>query len=422
MPEISEDLLQFIWQYRLLKPIPLITASGKELSVLRQGELNRDSGPDFFNAQINLGGLVLAGNIELHVRSSDWHRHGHHNDDAYSTIILHVVYVNDEAEHNAFELLELKPYISEAVLEKYKDFEKPGNKIPCSALLGQVNDFAFTSWAERMAVERLETKMEDLDAMFNVCKGDYLQVFYVLMLRNFGFKVNSLPFEMLALQLPLNILLRHRENEKQIQALLLGMAGMLDEHFREHELHKVQNEFEFLKVKYGLVPLDKKLFKFARTRPANFPGLRLAQFAALVCKSTTLLTRPTHCLAYNDLLNALMVSPQGYWSRHYSAGGEATHKDLTVGLLSAENIIINTIAPFLFYYGRKHKQEALEQQALHLLETCGFENNIKTKLFSAKKPVLNSASTSQGLIHLFNHYCSKKGCLKCGIGASILKT
>lgn len=421
MPEVSEDLLHFIWQYRLLKPVPLITLSGNEVKIIRQGALNRDSGPDFFNAQIKLNNMVLAGNIELHVRTSDWRRHGHQHDPAYENIILHVVFQHDEAHDSATEVLELKHYVSEEILEKYSGFERSGETIACAAQLGRVNRLTVASWVERMAVERLEHKVKGVDTVYEACDKDLAQTFYILLLRNFGFKVNSQPFEMLALQLPVNVLLRHRDNEAQVQALLLGMAGMLDEHFSDKNLQQTQNEFEFLRAKYKLVPLEKKLFKFSRLRPANFPGLRLAQFSALLCSGHQLLTSPHECRGYSSLMELLMVKPQGYWSHHYNASGEASKKELMLGTASAENIIINSIAPFLFFYGRRFGKEEPEQHALKLLEQCAFEKNAKTKLFGTQKEVLKTALAGQGLINLYDQYCTKKACLKCGIGAAILK-
>ncbi|MES2678477.1 MAG: DUF2851 family protein [Bacteroidota bacterium] len=424
MPDFNEKLLQFIWQHRLLKPGPLFTAAGNEVVVLKPGDLNTDAGPDFFNGQILLNGLRMAGNIELHLKTSDWLKHGHQQDKNYDTIILHVVYEHDttlqQNLNNNVEVLELKTHIPEKTISVYNQLISSGSKLPCATQLKNVNELKLIAWMERMTVERLEEKVSRIVELAGSFDGNYTQTFYTLLLRNFGFKVNALPFEMLARQLPVQLLLKHSDNLLQLEALLLGMAGFLEEQVVDKQLQQLQNEFEFLRHKYQLIPLQKEIFKFSRLRPANFPDLRLGQFALLLHKKRELLTNPQSFISVAEIKNIFKLQPQGYWKNHYTIGGKTLEKDLALGETSAENIVINTLAPFLFFYSKKFAKPRLSDLAIELLANTAFEKNAKTRLFDARKDSLRSAADSQAVINLYDHYCVKKKCLNCGIGTSVL--
>jgi hypothetical protein len=425
MLKFNEDLLQFLWQYKLLLPLPLITTSGKEIFILKNGELNKDSGPDFFNAQIKIDEVVLVGNIEIHLKTSDWLKHKHQQDKNYDTIILHVVYEHDidlaQNQTNNVEVLEVKKLIAESTIETYNQLNSSKDKIPCSNQLATVNDIKFIAWLERMTVERLEGKIKLIENYFKSVNGDYTQTFYFMLLRNFGFKVNSLPFELLAKNLPITTLLKHSDNLLQLEALLLGTSGLLEDQFEDKYILQLQNEFDYLKNKYRIIPLNKEIFKFSKLRPANFPTIRLAQFARLINSKPGLFIAPYDFSNYEEIVVSLKINLDGYWKNHYNMDGNLTSKDLTLGLSSIENLIINTFAPFYFFYSKRTGKEEIGDLAIELLNKCDFEQNTKTKLFLDKKAILKTAADSQATINLFDNYCTKKACLKCGVASSLLK-
>ncbi len=425
MLKFNEDFLQFLWQYRILKPLPFITVSGKEISIIKTGELNKDSGPDFFNAQIKVENVTLAGNIEIHIKTSDWLKHKHQQDKNYDNIILHVVYEHDiqlpQNTNNNVEVLELKDLISDNTLEAFRQLNASKTTIACHNQLATVNDLKFFGWLQRMTIERLEAKVNLIENYFKAVNGDYTQTFYFLLLRNFGFKVNSLPFELLAKHLPITILLKHSDNLLQLEALLLGSAGLLDKQFEDKYVLQLQNEFDYLKNKYKLIPLNKEVFKFSKLRPANFPTIRLAQFAKLINANPALFMAPYNFSNYDDITLAFKINLEGYWKNHYNMDGKVTSKDLALGLTSVENLIINTFAPFYFFYSKRSGKEEMTELAIELLNKCDFEQNAKTKLFAEKKTSLKTAAESQATINLYDNYCSKKACLNCGIAAALLK-
>ncbi len=414
MPRLPENLLQFIWQHRLLKPADLRTTAGSELLVLSPGSLNRDAGPDFFNARIKLNGLELAGNIELHVNTSDWLKHGHQGNKNYDTIILHVVYEHDldlaQNTKHGVEVLELKHLVHKSALDNYEQLQQAKNKLPCTGLLKHVPDLKFTAWLERMAVERLEHKITRLEELYGFFNADYTQTVYALLLRNFGFHVNAEPFERIARHLPVRLLLKHADNLQQLEALLLGTAGLLEDQFGDKHSQQLQNEFEHLKNKYNLLPVQKEIFKFSKLRPANFPGVRLCQMALLIHTNSELVSHPQRYNSYGLLKEALQLKREH--KTHIPAPGKE----------AIDTIIINTFAPFFFFYSRKTLQPAFLDLALDLLRQSGFEKNNKTRLFASRQQALAHAADSQGLINLYDNYCSKKQCLKCGIAASMLQS
>lgn len=425
MFDFKEELLQFIWQHKLLKPMPLITTSGKEIEIIKTGDLNKDSGPDFFNARIKINELFLAGNIEIHIKTSDWLLHKHQKDKSYDNLILHVVYEHDKELNqntlNNVEVLQIKNLIPESVFTIYKNLVNSKNTLACAGQLDQVDDLKFTSWLQRMFAERLELKVYRIDELFSANGSNYSETFYTLLMRNFGFKVNALPFELLAKQLPLSVLIKHANNLLQLEALLLGTSGFLEEQYSDEYIRNLQNEFEYLKIKYKIVPLQKEIFKFSKLRPANFPTLRLAQMARVIFLNPGLFQSPVEFDSFRKIESAFNVNMAGYWKRHYTLDGTNNEHNLKMGNDSITSIIINSFAPFFFFYYKKTGIPKFENLSFKLLEACKFEANAKTKLFKTKKILLKNGADSQALINLHDNYCIKRKCLNCGIAAAILK-
>lgn len=422
MYNVKEELFHFIWQYKLLNTKKFYTESGQELEIIKPGELNHDSGPDFFNAKIKLGNLTLAGNIEVHVNASDWNKHRHDNDAAYSNIILHVVYNNDSKQksHGNFELLELKKYIDEGVIKNYNNLIRSKNALACHRHLAEVNTLKLQSWLQRVLIERLEKKTEYIKQQFEKNSNDYSVALYITLAKNFGFKVNAEPFENLARILPLSTLLKHANNLFQLEALLFGCAGMLEKSYKEKYLQQLQNEFEFLKHKYNLRTLKPESWKFMRLRPANFPSVRLWQFAKVIHHNSDLFNNPEKYNTISALTAALRHAPDNYWKTHYNPGGKEQKEIGVMGKNSIENIMINTIAPYLFFYAKQTGKDTDLSNALMCFDEIPFETNIKTRHFIKAGLKLKTSGESQALIQLFDNYCKTKRCLSCGIAAQLL--
>ena len=421
---MREELLHFIWNYKLLKTRELTSISGAKIKIFHQGELNRDAGPDFFNAKIAVDGITLVGNVEIHVHSSDWLKHGHENDKAYNNLILHVVYKCDKEipqnkKHNV-ETVELKNYIDAGILKKYNSLLSSASALPCSKQIKNVEPIKIQSWLQRMLAERLETKTDYVKHIFAASQNNFSQTLYLILARNFGFKVNSEPFELLAKHVPLQVALKHSSNLFQLEALYYGCAGFLNKSYKTKYLQQLQNEFEFLKNKYKFIELDASLWKFLRLRPANFPTVRLWQFAMVIHKCNELFRNPEQFNSVETLHKAISHPNEGYFSNHYKLDGPEVRTIKGLGKNSVENIMINTIAPFLFFYGKQTANDHFIQAAFECYSELPFEDNVKTRHFTKAGLKFKTAAESQGIIQLFDNYCKNTRCLECGIASNLL--
>ncbi|MCW3120861.1 MAG: hypothetical protein JWQ38_353 [Flavipsychrobacter sp.] len=420
---MNEALFQFIWQYSLYRVTGLHTVEGEPLTVIHSGRLNKDAGPDFLEAKIKIGTTTLVGNVEMHIKSSDWLKHGHQNDPAYKNLILHVVYENDvpDVAKNT-PVLVLKDSIPAHLISKYAVLMHAPQKLPCAGQHSGVKEITKEAWLSRMLAERWEQKLADWNVMLENSTEDWRNLLYWRMAANFGFKTNATPFLLLAQSLPLNLPVKQRENLTQIEALLFGQAGMLDEDFEDDYPRELQKEYDYLKKKYNLRPIPKHLWKFLRMRPANFPTIRIAQFAALIHKSIHLFSQIIETHSVKEIEPLLDVTASSYWDTHFQfdvAQTRATPKSL--GKTSIENIIINTIAPIQFLYAARQDTHALQEKSLQLLEAVPAEKNNITALWEDHGWKAKSAAQSQALIQLYNNYCSQKRCLECTVGLNIIR-
>ncbi|MBE7175249.1 MAG: DUF2851 family protein [Mucilaginibacter polytrichastri] len=420
----QEDLLHFIWKYRLYDPEQLCCADGQPLRIVYAGQHNTDAGPDFLHAQIRIGETLWAGNVEIHMRASDWIRHGHDHDRAYDNVILHVVYEHDgeicRTDGSGIAVFTLKNRVSDAFLLRYHQLLDAQQRfIPCENAISQVDEFHRRNWLERVAIERLTCRSEKVLDTVQRNKGDWEESTYQLLARNFGFHVNADPFEWLAASLPLKILGRH--NTQQIEALLFGQAGMLTADLADQYPAVLRKEYLFLQKKQKLDALPLHIWKFARMRPLNFPTLRIAQFSGFIARQPAVFQ---HMLSLKDpdQLAALFsgVKTAAYWNEHFRFDKTSLFQEKNIGIESANQLLINTIAPVLFAYGRYTQKPQIVQQSIQLLEILPPENNKFIAGFVNLQVKPASAQDSQALLQLKQAYCDKRKCLDCGIGNRIL--
>jgi len=422
---MNEAFLSFVWKYRLYGT-NLQTTSGEPVTVIKTGEQHKNSGPDFFNARIRIGETLWAGNVEVHVRTSDWYRHHHQTDKAYSNVILHVVYEADSDiivnDASSIPTVALRNDIDEEVYQKYKQLTASDLKIPCSRHLENVGQTILISWLDRMLVERLETKSASIEHALLANNGDWEDAFYQMLARNFGFGINGEPFEMLARILPRHIIRRHADDALQVEALLFGQAGFLDRDFKDEYPLKLKQEFEFLRKKYLLVPMQKHHWKFLRMRPGNFPTIRISQFSNLIVRYGTLFNSIRNTNTVHEITNMLEVKTSSYWSDHFVFDKPAKFAPRFLGLDSARNIIINTIVPYLFYFGKNRGDTLSCDKSFSLLHSLPSESNGILNQWMEYGIKADNAFEGQALLHLYRNYCTHKNCLNCSIGKSILKS
>lgn len=422
---MTEDFLYYQWKYKLIDPNQRLT-SGETIVIIDPGQRNENSGPDFFNARIRIGDTLWAGNVEIHVLSSDWMNHGHQHDKAFDNVILHVVYRHDREirNKNRFPIptLELEGKISTELFAVYQQLMINRSWIPCAHLLPYASLLAVHGWLDRLIVERQERKVAEIRQSLVFTGNDWNESFYQLLGKNFGFRVNAVAFHLLVKSLPLSIINRHKGDHFQIEALLFGQAGMLKQGYRSQYYLKLKREYEFLSAKYSLSPMDGHVWKFMRMRPSNFPTLRISQFAALLSGSSFLFSTILEVESFNELQKLFKVKASQFWDTHYTFKTRSPVRGKMLGTAAVQLILINTMIPFLYLYGKDKNKEELCQRALRFLEQIpGERNSISRKWEELNMPV-RSAYHTQALLELKERYCQRKRCLECVIGNSILKS
>ena len=422
---MSEEFLHHIWKFRLFDQLDLKTTSGEQVEIEKVGTHNLDSGPDFFNGKIKIGNTLWAGNIEVHINASDWKKHFHQHDKAYDNIILHVVHKADvplfRASGELIPTVEIGSRIEKKLHQNYLNFKTSKDWISCEKQIGDVPPLIINSTIDKLVLERLERKSKSISDCLALNFNNWEETFYQLLARNFGFKTNSDPFELLAKSLSSKILAKHKNSLLQIEALLFGQAGMLDKHFEDKYPQSLQNEYAFLKQKYTLNALDEHLWKFSRMRPVNFPSVRIAQFANLAFNSSHLFSKIIEAEKFESIKMLMNINVSDYWETHYVFDKSSKRKMKHLGDAAIHSILINTIIPFLFVYGKQKNEEKYIEKALNFLEDiAGESNSIITKWESLNMSAKSSYST-QALLQLKNEYCNHKKCLSCSIGNYLLK-
>jgi hypothetical protein len=421
---MNERLLHFIWQFQYFNKSELQTEQGERLTIIYPGRLNSDQGPDFLDGKITIGDTTWAGNIEIHINSSDWIKHNHTPDKNYANIILHVVWQHDANVTNqngtVLPTLSLQPLVPKLLLDRFKELMVKEAFVPCESYLPVFNEIKWTAWKERMAIERLQRKAGDVLGLLTEANNHWEEVFWWILARNFGIKVNADIFEKIARSIPVNILAKHKNQIHQLEGLLLGQAGLLDRDFNEDYPKLLKREYQFYQKKYQLRQPSVKPF-FLRMRPANFPTIRLAQLAALVYQSSHLFSKIKEAESVVSVKELLDVTANDYWHYHYIFEEPKEYQPKQLGRQMTDNIIINTVVPVLFAYGIYNKDEVTKEKALLWLTLLSPEKNSITNKWTAFGVGNKNALESQALIELKNSYCNNRRCLQCSVGNALLK-
>lgn len=416
---MTERLLHFIWQFQYFNRNELTTTTGEPVQIIFPGQYNINQGPDFSAARIRIGDTSWAGTAELHVRTSDWIKHKHQEDKNYDNVILHVVWEHDGLE-NTVPVLELQDRVPKILLQRYHDLMEAPSFIPCETMIHTVKEICWKSWKDRLLAERLLRKAGIVEQLLKENNYHWEETSWWLLARNYGAKVNAAAFEEMARSLSVSLLNRHRSQIHQLEALLLGQSGLLNEKITDEYYILLQREYGFLKQKYKLSAIHQPVH-FLRMRPGNFPTVRLAQLASLIQHTGQLFSVIKDTASIKMLKEQFDVTANDYWHYHYRFGETSAFKKKKPGTSMTDNIIVNTVCPLLFAYGNYHHESRYKEKALDWLVKTSPENNVITKGFAQLGTEIKNAFDSQALIELKNEYCSKKRCLECGAGNAILK-
>lgn len=415
----NEDFIQYVWKHGLFDKKNIFTTQGDTLEILSTGTINKDAGPDFFNASIKINGIKWAGNIEIHKHSSDWEKHGHSSDESYNSVILHVVLDNNQqiTLPNGENLPTFIPTIDRRAWDNYSELIKATDWPACSIYLNEIDPIYFSSALNTALSERLQQKTEAIKHILAETRNDWSETFYRFLARGFGFNTNALPFELLAKSTPLKILAANKKNLFAIEAILFGQSGLLNEQLLGDDYFlALRDEYCYHAKKYGIKGIEGHLWKFLRLRPANFPTIRLAQFAKLICKSESLLSKITETKDVDAIKKFFDVGTSEYWDTHYKFNCESKKSNKRFGATACNTLIINSVAPFLFIYGDYTNNDDIKSKAIELLEALPAESNNTITRWQQLGFEAKNAFDTQALIQLRNAYCQQKKCLQCQLG------
>jgi hypothetical protein len=421
---MQEDFLHYIWQHKKMDIIHLKTTQYETLEVVSVGQHNTNSGPDFFNAKLKISDQLWAGNVEIHLKSSDWFVHNHETDKAYDNVILHVVWEHDteifRKDNSIIPTLELKHFADTQVFHNYNKLLSSKNKwINCESDFPEVDNFIIDSWLERLYIERLERKSKTIETLLQDSKNDWEAVLFKMLAKNFGLKVNGDAFFSMANAIDYSVIRKLQSNQTALEALFFGQAGLLEDDVQESYFLELKKEYRFLKQKFQLNNTEVIPIQFFRLRPQNFPTLRLSQLATLYSLHANLFSEITETNSQKELYKLFHVATSSFWETHFSFGKESKSSEKKIAKPFIDLLLINTIIPIKFAYAR-YQGKDINDALLELIQHIPSEKNSIVSAFNSLKKVSNTALQSQALIQLKTEYCDKNKCVQCAIGNALI--
>lgn len=422
---MKEDFLHYVWKYQKFDTRNLKTVTGDTVTVHSPGMHNTNSGPDFFNGQLKIGDQIWAGNIEIHLKASDWYNHRHQLDSAYDNVILHVVWKCDKLvkrnDNSDIPTIELKHWIPATTLTAYKRlFERTETWIPCEADFHRIDEFTYKNWLDKLFIERMERKTDTFSGRLTRLKNDWEALLFQLLCEYFGTKVNARSFGSIAGSVDFSLIRKCSNQPGQLEALLFGQAGLLNQQGGDPYYEKLRDEYLFLKKKFSLKNDVVIPPKFFRLRPLNFPTIRLSQLSVLYSERERLFSDLVEARSKETYYQLLKHKASGYWKDHYSFGKQSKSGTKLMSDAFIDLLLINVVLPLKFFYMRTHGQFN-DTEFIDLAQSLAAEKNSIIRKFDALRPQATNVLESQALLQLKSEYCEKKQCLRCAIGNWLLK-
>lgn len=421
---MKEDFLHYIWKYKKWNGLDLKTTNGEAINITRVGQYLEQAEPDFFNAQIVIGNQKWAGNVEIHLKSSDWYVHHHEKDAAYENVILHVVWDHDvdvfRKNNTEIPVLELKNYVSKEVLANYQRLVTPKSWIFCEKQLGDFDDFVLKNWQERLFFERLERKSKTIYELLEQTNNDWEAVLFCMLAKNFGLNTNGEVFLKIAQSIPFSVIRKESFEVENLEALLFGKAALLDSEKEDTYFKDLKFRYFYLLHKYQLESKSEGQLQFFKHRPDNFPTIRLSQLAHLYHIHQNLFSKINSVSSLATIYELFQLSTSVYWENHYQFDKESPKKVKKLSKSFVDLLLINTIIPIQFAYAKSLGKETVDNLIEMLVLVAPEKNAVIDKFTSFGVKAANSFET-QSLLQLKNEYCTGGRCLDCAIGMELLK-
>lgn len=421
---MKEDFLHYLWRFKKFDTLNLKTVSEEEVTIINTGNYLELAGPDFFNAQIKIGNQKWAGNVEIHLKSSDWYLHHHEKDSAYENVILHVVWEHDaeifRQNNTEIPVLVLKDYVSPETISGYNALNLPKSWIYCEKQITQIEDFVFKNWQERLFFERLERKSQSIYDLLTETNQDWEAVLFCMLAKNFGLNTNGNAFLQIAKSIPFSIIRKESFEIENLEALFFGSAGLLDSDKEDVYFKDLKFRYFYLLHKYQLDKGAIEPIQFFKHRPDNFPTIRLSQLANLYHQNQNLFSKIIGLKSVDSIYRILNVAVSLYWQNHYQFDKESPKKRKPLSNSFIDLLVINTIIPLQFAY-YKMLGEFVSEDLIAILDGISPEKNSIIEKFKSFGIKPENAFDTQSLLQLKNQYCDTNGCMKCAIGMELLK-
>ena len=369
--------------------------------------------------------MTWSGNIELHIKSSDWYKHNHQLDKAYDNVVLHVVYEYDQPVFIGdveVPTLELKSYIDLEHFSTYNLLFKQNSFIPCESFF-ENDTISVQQQIDVALFHRLERKSSELSYVNE--SNSLMNKRHVLMTSifgSFGMRVNKLPFEELAQRIPMEVLSKESWDLRRIEAIVFGMSGLLNTKTPDDYVIDLKKEWKYLKSKYNLEEMNSSAWKFGGVRPYNFPTIRVAQLVSFLSKwdfsDLTAMDAEEIYIKYSGFLNG---KTSNYWTKHLRFGVEAKTNNQFITKGMRDLILINGVVPYLIYLKQYYNDFHAGDVAMDILEMIRPENNSIIKNWRSLGIQINSAMDSQGLVEQKTQFCDFNRCLNCKIGHKLME-
>ena len=421
---MKEDFLHYIWQYKKFEFLNLKTFNGDLLTIINSGQYLQKAGPDFFNAQITINNQKWAGNIEIHIKSSDWYVHHHEKDENYDSVILHVVWENNapifRKDNSEIPVLELKNIVSKETLHNYLALLAPKSWIYCEREIANIDEFVFGNWQERLFFERLERKSIPVQQLLMETENDWEAVLFCMLAKNFGLNTNGELFLKIAKSVPFVIIRKESSEVENLEALLFGRADLFPLNLEDTYSRDLKARFDYLTHKYQLSKIVIEPVQFFKHRPDNFPTIRLAQLAMLYNQQRNLFSQIITIKNLSEFYKLFAISISNYWQTHYQFDKESPKKKKQLSKSFIDLLVINTIIPIQFAYAKSQGKEVSET-IITLLQEVASEKNVIIQKFAGFGVKSKNAFETQSLLQLKNEYCNHSKCLQCAVGIQLLK-
>ncbi|MEN9909856.1 MAG: hypothetical protein RLZZ540_3005 [Bacteroidota bacterium] len=421
---MKEDFLHYLWKFKKFDTLHLKTSNEQEITIINVGQYLEQAGPDFFNAQMIIGNQKWAGNVEIHLKSSDWYVHHHEKDATYENVILHVVWEHDtevfRKNNSEIPVLELKNYVDKEVLTNYQRLMSPKSWIFCEKQLSDLDDFVLKNWQERLFFERLERKSKAIYDLLEQTNKDWEAALFCMLAKNFGLNTNGETFLKIAKAIPFSIIRKESFEVENLEALLFGKSALLDSEKEDAYFKDLKFRYFYLLHKYQLGLEHEGQLQFFKHRPDNFPTIRLSQLAHLYHLHQNLFSKINSNYSIESIYQLFQVSTSTYWETHYQFDKVSPKKSKKLSKSFVDLLLINTIIPIQFAFAKSLGKEIAEDLMAILVAVLPEKNSIIDK-FASFGVLSISAFDSQSLLQLKNEYCNKGKCLDCAIGMELLK-